>query len=105
MKNLKAAQSYNIVISGAESNSSAQNCGWRGPSLSLEDTLVPGSWVFYGLLSDIAHGGGDPEDGLCGSGCFVQNGPDQFTWTLEAGDGTTVPIEPSPTNYAFSYQE
>ena len=95
----------NIVISDAESTFSAQNCGWRGPSLSLTDTLNPGSWVFYGLLTTIAAGGGNPEDGLCGDGCFVQGGPDQFSWTLEAGFGTTVPIEPSPTNYAFSYQE
>jgi len=91
----------NIVVNATIPNS----CGWIGPNIRLTDQLNPPSYPFYGLLTQIVASGGSPEDGLCGSDCFVQGGgPYAFSWTLEAGHGTTTPIEPSPSTFTFTYQ-
>ena len=91
----------NIVVNATIPNS----CGWMGPNIRLQDQLNPPGYPFYGLLTQIAASGGSPEDGLCGNDCFVQGGgPYAYSWTLEAGYGTTTPIEPSPSTFTFTYQ-
>jgi hypothetical protein len=81
-------------------------CGWIGPKQSLQDVLNPPGYPFPQLFTAIVAAGGSATQGLCGTDCFVQGGgPNAPVFTLEAGQGTSIPIDPPPSNFVFTYQE